>query len=385
MKYTIVTELVSRVEEKFKSFTKKFAKYGNGEITFEKSESYYSEENKCYMTDIEICGTYKVEGYEFIGTLEYVSEQGCNLIKKINPDVEVPTKYRTSTECDHCKTRRFRKHTVLLRNIESGEFVQVGKSCVKDYLGCDIEDYARYIKWFESIDDYIQDMMPNQFSYAKPVYSVEEILLQTAERVKECGYISKAQAERAYYEEDRRLDTTASVVLHIMLQTPNGKGETIYPKYSVTDYATEYVKNVIDFIKTSDESNDYMYNLKVLFNLDFVNSDKIGMIVSAVGCYIREQYKNAEKKKREENPSKHISKVGDKLQFTATPELLTSYDTDYGVVRIYKFVSNHNEIIWKTSSYLEPNCEITLKGTIKEHSEYKGVAQTVITRCRVVK
>ena len=155
MKFTVVTGLIGRIEERFNKFVKKFAKYGKDVITFEKSDSYYSDEQKCYVTDIDIQGSYKVEGYEFIGTLEYIDSENCNLIKKINPDVQVPEKYRTSTECDHCKTKRLRKKTVLLRNLETNEFVQIGRACIKDYLGVDVIDYARYISWFKTMEDYI--------------------------------------------------------------------------------------------------------------------------------------------------------------------------------------------------------------------------------------
>ena len=30
---------------------------------------------------------------------------------------------------------RPRKYTIVLRNSDSGEYIQVGKSCVKDYIG----------------------------------------------------------------------------------------------------------------------------------------------------------------------------------------------------------------------------------------------------------
>ena len=385
MKFTVVTGLVGRIEERFNKFVKKFAKYGKDVITFEKSDSYYSDEQKCYVTDIDIQGSYKVEGYEFIGTLEYIDSENCNLIKKINPDIEVPEKYRISTECDHCKTKRFRKNTVLLRNIETGEFIQVGKACVKDYLGVDVVDYARYISWFKTMEDYIESTIrPLESSYRKPVYSVEEILLQTAERVREFGYISKAQANAAWYDESRHLDTTSSVLFHMMIESVDGYGKIIYPKYEITDYAREYVKSAIDCINNMEET-DYIYNLKTLLKVENIESDKIGMVVSLIGIYIRELYKNEEKKRIAASTSKHIGAIGDKIQFVGKPELLTSYDTDFGVTRIYKFVVDGDEIIWKTGNYLDPNIAITLKGTVKEHSSFKNVPQTILTRCRVCK
>lgn len=44
-----------------------------------------------------------------------------------------------------------------------------------------------------------------------------------------------------------------------------------------------------------------------------------------------------------------------------------------------------NVLIWKTASSLglEEGQEVTLKGTVKDHSEYKDEKQTVLTRCKI--
>lgn len=61
--------------------------------------------------------------------------------------------------------------------------------------------------------------------------------------------------------------------------------------------------------------------------------------------------------------------------------------TYYGELNfIYKFKDqNDNTIIWKTSNKdLEEGKTYRIKGTIKEHSEYDGDKQTVLTRCKIV-
>lgn len=44
-----------------------------------------------------------------------------------------------------------------------------------------------------------------------------------------------------------------------------------------------------------------------------------------------------------------------------------------------------HQFLWKTGSYIEAQegDKVTLKGTIKAHSEYKGIKQTELTRCKV--
>lgn len=99
------------------------------------------------------------------------------------------------------------------------------------------------------------------------------------------------------------------------------------------------------------------------------------------------QIKHAPKK---ETCSEYIGTVGEML--TATVKFLRAYtykthfsyqgETNF----IYKFIdADDNILIWKTSRGLRldegDTCEIT--GKVKEHSEYNGDKQTVLTRCKI--
>ena len=64
---------------------------------------------------------------------------------------------------------------------------------------------------------------------------------------------------------------------------------------------------------------------------------------------------------------------------------MTSWETEWGVTVLYRFIDiNGNVIIWKSSKYIADEKEISkLTGTIKEHKDFNGVKQTVVTRCKV--
>jgi hypothetical protein len=40
------------------------------------------------------------------------------------------------------------------------------------------------------------------------------------------------------------------------------------------------------------------------------------------------------------------------------------------------------QIVWKTGKALEED-KVVLKGRVKEHGEYRGIPQTVVTRCSI--
>lgn len=102
--------------------------------------------------------------------------------------------------------------------------------------------------------------------------------------------------------------------------------------------------------------------------------------------------KAAELAKR--HPSAWVGEVGQKISTTAS-----YHHGAYFKVRsfrgfgeetmwVHTFTdSNGNQLVWKTGKGL-PLCvkdQVTITGTVKEHSEYNHQKQTVLTRCKVVK
>ena len=379
MTYEINVALLPLLLDKLNTFKKKFEKYGEGAVVFGIGEQYIDEKTNEKKVSVSVEGAYKVSGYKFVASLEWDENQKCNLIKKSSEDVFVPEIYRTRTECDHCHTDRNRKKTILLHNDESGEYVQVGKQCVKDYLGRDVESYARYLSIWETMDEYFENLDKIGFGgRLARVYSVGEILEQTVEFVRERGYISKKQS----YEYNT--DSTSSMVWDAINECRDFKtGELYYEKKEVTEEGKARVAQVKEFIENYDTTdNDYAHNLQVLLRNKCVEAENFGLVVSAVGFVIREEHKHDEKKDKPK--SEWVGKVDERIEFTSTPVCVTSYDTEFGTIHIYKMMVGDDIIIWKTSKWLDDSAEVTIKATVKEHSEYRGDKQTVITRGKVI-
>lgn len=90
------------------------------------------------------------------------------------------------------------------------------------------------------------------------------------------------------------------------------------------------------------------------------------------------------------SPSEYVGNIGEKFSGVLTLKNITKYKTHftyYGETNyIYIFADeNENAVIWKTSSFQKINIgdKYTVKGTIKEHSEYNGEKQTTLTRCKI--
>lgn len=90
--------------------------------------------------------------------------------------------------------------------------------------------------------------------------------------------------------------------------------------------------------------------------------------------------------------SQHVGEVGDKIELdvvldhSAWFEIPAFRGWGTETMHIYTFRNAHGDaLVWKTSKGMDiENGEaVHIKGAIKEHSEYDGEKQTVLTRCKV--
>ena len=82
----------------------------------------------------------------------------------------------------------------------------------------------------------------------------------------------------------------------------------------------------------------------------------------------------------------HVGTVGKRHEFDITVERVHSYETDYGMthVNVCRDASN-NIVVYKGSNEWYKGDRLVVKATVKEHSDYEGVKQTVIQRPKVIK
>lgn len=138
------------------------------------------------------------------------------------------------------------------------------------------------------------------------------------------------------------------------------------------DHETEYNS----FVVTADE----------VFYKDYAGVYQYADIAGVIE-YIKEQ----KAKHAPKTDSEYIGEIGDKVELTLTFKDYFTFETHYSYYGelnfIYKFADdNGNTVTWKTSKAmeLERGEQYIVKGTIKDHNEYKGDKQTVLTRCKVV-
>ena len=336
-------------------------------------------------------------------------------------DYEPDPKWFTAAPyCEHCQTNRFRSVTFVCKDSE-GNTRQVGRTCLKDYTGI---NPSMAVLWAEVrdfiADESVSDYDPDDWCSRgiTPMCDVETVLGHASDVIRELGYRRSDERDSTKENVLRRLGSH---------EVPSAEGKekakavrewltSLGEIAKAEDEAISAAWKAIEDLRASraewDDPDDFIdAKERLLVKYDKLLRDRtvkdlerncIPLAVcgfskqSHVGilAYMPLAYERyMERKAREEQwererqaaaaASDYVEKVKERLTIhAATARLVTSWETDYGTTFLYKFTDDHgNVFVWRASRRFEASDGMTIKGTVKEHSEYNGVKQTVITRC----
>ena len=330
-----------------------------------------------------------IDNWELIASLEHTKEG--NIIHSVRNDIEIPKRYyNVAPYCEHCNTKRYRKNSFIIRNTETNEFKQVGKTCLNDFTGnINAEWLASFYAMFDKLATFEAPQVgcSNNTRYFPTV----DLLAYTVAVTNIYGYC-KSGANNA----------TGETVKDFYIVSECGGypfgNERIKEKiqevnFKVTEEDTATAKKIIAYVDSIADTNNYIHNIKTLCASDMVAYKNVNLLVSAITCYNRELERKAkaEAQKKEAGKSKHIGNIKDRLTINiASWRCLTSWCNCYDgyhetTTFLYQFVDNAGNIfVWKTQKYFTEDAELqTITGTVKAHNVFRDAKQTELTRCKV--
>ena len=230
-----IADLTKRLDKMIKKATRlgiETCSYTLGAAIDVAYETYYSVDKGCYtrtrfqgdagdlklaerqghitysrFIEVTIAGPNPVlGGWEFVATLEHLTDdQGkpMNMLM-VRPGFEgkLPERFHTviASNCDHCHQTRNRTNTYVVRNVASGEWKQIGSSCIKDFCGGnDPRAVAAMLEWWLDTQRDCQDEGEQGEGGGREAsrYSLRYFLAVTAAAIREDGWMSRSKADEA--------------------------------------------------------------------------------------------------------------------------------------------------------------------------------------------
>ena len=399
IKNVIITEhTLEHLKKQIEKVNKRARRISVNEITLEVTDEFYKEDKENLVSekyfnvkvDYEVV---KINGFKIVAQLDH-SFSGGNVVRMIDTKEEIGKHYNTvGGVCEHCGMNRARRITYIIKN-EDGEMKQIGKNCLKDYTGHDINGLLSIIEWIDGIErecnesdeEYLNSGSSRQYYMAKSVITLSKLLIDRY------GYLSNAKRnemlENGYPYKNSTSDLVKlSLTRHFDMCDEGVKD--VYQWYTENrNVEHEEVKKAIEWIlnKSDDEINSsYMHNLKLITSQKYISLKEVGYLSSLIMAYRREvlaEEKRAEEKKNKPE-SQYIGIIGEKMVVDVEFKNKFSFETMYGNSTVYIFEDeNGNCIKWFTSTGFSTKDKIRIKFTVKSHEEYNGVKQTNVTRLK---
>ncbi|MBF6085197.1 hypothetical protein IU485_27875 [Nocardia cyriacigeorgica] len=292
------------------------------------------------------------------------------------------------TWCDHCRMDRDRLKVFILRNDDTGELKQVGGTCLNLFLG--IAPAGLWALGFH--DDLRGDFFPEHddeeaWERARaggritvPLREVIALALAASDRGRR--YVSRDSAYMA---------TPTADVVKTLLFAAKVPPDLVAVKDDRDRLLVErpgLVDEVLASVDSVNPDSDYGMNVRAVAESEWIGERSIGLAASLVAVWARETQRRVE---AEQQTRGFLADVGETLRDVSATVTLARGDSGfYGptTLLVMKAEGTGHVLKWFASKDVDVEAGdlVRIKSAkVKEHAEYKGTDQTILTRVRLEK
>lgn len=368
--------IFSKIVEKVESLNRRAEKRGLApafSITVEREFSVRTKGTYEFEDFVEfhIDGIYPaIPGYTFAAVVDHASGGLIFRNPAFVEDVDL-TPFADRKTCDHCGTKRRRSKTILLSD-KSGKIIQVGTSCIIDFLGKE----AAALEFFAENSGILGDADNDGCYASSPHYDLVEVCSIAVKLISEFGFVKSNTP-----------GSTAGMIMDFVDEHYRS-----FPRdydFTVTAEHTEQARQAIEYIKNSERKGEYQENVFRVMSSSRVEKKVFGFIAAGIRGALADIRKASDTKKLEEKTEEKST-----VEFPAigtivaneevTIEKIFTFEGMYGAQHIFIMKSSAGiPFVWKTSTFpdVEEGHAYTIKkAKVKAHDDYKGKSQCRLER-----
>jgi hypothetical protein len=280
--FEIPAENMAKFEAQIAKLSKKSVKLIGSEIrpfTFSHEEKELADGKTHRVYSVMLTAEVpKLNGWTFVARLDHSNDTGT-IIRMVPNAGSLPDAYRTAvnTRCDHCNVNRFRRDTFVVRNDETGEFKQVGSTCLKDFFGHDPMKIAKLAELLGYAYEcgrgayQLGSITPQDMRWI----AVEEFAVCAARAVLRHGWVS---GKAAY--ENPNLTASREHAWSYFTMDP-----VAHPFGDAERQLAAEALNWASSLREKTELSDYEHNITVIADATMMEPRSAGLCASIVGVY----------------------------------------------------------------------------------------------------
>lgn len=407
---------IKHILKHFKSLKKKADKFGVY-LDFEISEPYTfidtresndlnwnTSKNTYSLIDVTITHTpLKLDGeWEMVGI--YFGETGS--IQQLNLNIELPKSFinHNNNNCDHCNHKRYRKNYFLVYSAKTGEFKQVGSSCLKDFCGISPAKAIKMLSLFNTTfmvvgleeEGYKSSTPEIREKFLNVAFDKEYIIKLTLDLISKNGY-TKATFQQIQdghgwdghptykWERDNQGKATLDYLVDILENESSFRAKikevlNIDKFADVLKWWDEKDVEVDDEGQPSNSFNSWVKDCKDLLSTKMILKTNLNKVCSMVNHYLTQIEKG--KANALFGDSNHVGEMGERMTQELTIKRIYCGSGFYGDFYIFTMENPNGDcVVYKGTKDLgDDDDKINLTFTIKSHDEFRGTKQTNISR-----
>lgn len=367
------------LQSKLDKLRKKAAKFGSGDIKLIRV-GRRTETDGTQVVIVAIEGNpVKHDGYTFLARLDHnLDPTGeSNIVYSMPGESLTEDQRLAGADCDHCGWRRNRKDTFILRKDDDQSFIQVGRTCLKDFFGHDPAEVVRRAQYITKVIDAVTNAGQGGEAYMTNRRSVDlqTFLSYVVSCVEENGWTSGKDA----WNDEARV-STRDQACNSMFRWPYPLSEDRPTKEQIDTAA-----KVLEFIITLDpQKSDFNFNMSQMVKLEVIDYKATGIAAAMVFCYnrhVEQEVAKAAAPKSDLDGSEYVGNEKERLDLDV--KILSSklHDGHFGTYYITRMLDGDGNLHISFGAYHEEvDAQVKIRGTVKRHQEFQGVKQTVLNR-----
>ena len=404
--FTIPAGALEAAQAKLAKLGKKAVKIGLEAPTLKVVREFIEkvDDEDVLFADIEV--TYQMivvaGGWSFIASLETVDEVNGEPRNKVSGPYltnEDHAAYATQKQiCEHCHHNRKRNKTFIVKSA-AGETLQIGSTCLKQFLGIDPTSVIKSYGFADLIDEMFGDLEgAGGAKYHKPIWSLNKVGPVIVSILSHEGFVSAGQS--AYSGGMKTADSVvqflnppSSALMYADFKAWLEEIEPTDQHIKQFEVVRERLEGrILDAYRNDPSALDsFSFKLGIILNREAAEYNDLQILSAA----INRECSSIAKEKIEANKPKKLDEfypcsVGDKIEVEVAIEMVRQVDSFYGSSLLVKMLDDdgHSFSSFYSGSNEEfvPGSKVLLKGTVKKlQDDPKWGKAVILNRIKVLK
>lgn len=320
-----------------------------------------------YREVITLEGTpFAYNGWQFVAAVEWLEGQPfVSMLPGYDGD-QIDRDALIVGHCDHCNTTRNRSKVYIVESADGR--MQVGSSCVKDFIGHDVSAVLIYPE---------DDTDTENFGYWQPRALTVEALAVAIRIARKRGYRTQRNAEHGK-------PSTGSLTTAYLFWDDKPAKDLRRDIGTLTEDDYAEARKIIEWVATEfTGTGDYAENLRVAASLEVTTSKTLNTLVSALSAKGYAEQRAAEQA-ASTITNERFAADGEKVSIEADVTMVRFVDGMYGRFAYVTLLTATHQFKWKATGrdIPEQGTRVALTGTVKGLDEWNGVVSTMLTRCK---